>query len=68
MKFSRLPSVCQRCYHPVTRLARTCPDCGESLQRISLFRVAYILIGSLIVFGLMVSGAVALYRLWILSE
>jgi hypothetical protein len=68
MKFARLPSVCQRCYHPVTRLARTCPDCGESLQRISLFRVAYILMGSLAVFGLMVFAAVTIYRLWILPE
>ena len=66
--FRRLPSVCQRCYHSVPRLARTCPDCGEPLQRISLRRIAYVLIGSLLVFAAMVGAAVLLYRLYDLTE
>ena len=64
----RVPSVCQRCYHAVPRFARNCPDCGEPLQRISIYRIAYVLIGSLLVFAAMVFAAVLLYRIYSLGE
>ena len=50
-----LPSLCQRCYQPVSRLARTCPACGEPLGRMSLLRIVSVLAGVLMVLAAIIA-------------
>jgi hypothetical protein len=59
---SRVPSVCQRCFQPVPKLARKCPSCDVSLGRYSSAQMAYVVALGVLVFTLIVVTAWLLYR------
>ncbi len=60
---NRVPSVCQRCFQPVSRLARKCPSCDVSLQRFDPARMSLVAILGILLFALILITGWLVYRL-----
>jgi hypothetical protein len=60
---AKMPSVCQRCFQPVPRLARKCPSCRISLERFDPARMSVTAVLGTLIFGLILVSGWLLYRL-----